>query len=419
MDAPPVDLRYIQRGRSSQNPDQVAVRSDVVSFLKSIYESVAECLPDSRDNEFNNVDPLTIPSSGLLDPYCAQLNLEAEQEQKERMFKGLEQQMDKAKKPRKKKKGVEMNLERTAGETGVEEKWLPPGKMKEYYTQYTVVSGLPKAASFPCFWKIWVQEFYMLRFREESQHAECSMCVRHRTMIRLLAGHYAARKAQVLLFQQHLRAQYSDRMLYWESRGVSRLKGDRITLIGDAMDMNKFAIPRSAAVMRGKEFSTFQRVKLSVSCVLAHGHFALFVISMPGTKKDSNATCEIFSHALTLLEANHSVHLPQATITFQYDNTPREWKNNGGLRFCAARVSAQRVGAIHCSYLRSGHTHEDIDAVFAQLGKFMIKQRRLLTPSDVKSALQTFCSDVLKLPFEPARYVVFLDNVRDWKLVTS
>lgn len=179
MDAPPVDLRYIQRGRSSQNPDQVAVRSDVVSFLKSIYESVAECLPDSRDNEFNNVDPLTIPSSGLLDPYCAQLNLEAEQEQKERMFKGLEQQMDKAKKPRKKKKGVEMNLERTAGETGVEEKWLPPGKMKEYYTQYTVVSGLPKAASFPCFWKIWVQEFYMLRFREESQHAECSMCVRH------------------------------------------------------------------------------------------------------------------------------------------------------------------------------------------------------------------------------------------------
>ena len=172
MDAPPVDLRYIQRGRSSQNPDQVAVRSDVVSFLKSIYESVAECLPDSRDNEFNNVDPLTIPNSGLLDPYCAQLNLEAEQEQKERMFKGLEQQMDKAKKPRKKKKGVEMNLERIAGETGVEEKWLPPGKMKEYYTQYTVVSGLPKAASFPCFWKIWVQEFYMLRFREESQHAE-------------------------------------------------------------------------------------------------------------------------------------------------------------------------------------------------------------------------------------------------------
>ena len=102
----------------------------------------------------------------------------------------------------------------------------------------------------------------------------------------LLAGHYAARKAQVLLFQQHLRPQYSDRMLYWESRGVSRLRGDRITLIGDAMDMNKFAIPRSAAVMRGKEFSTFQRVKLSVSCVLAHGHFALFVISMPGTKKD-------------------------------------------------------------------------------------------------------------------------------------
>lgn len=130
------------------------MRSDVVSYLKSIYESVAECLPDSRDNEFDNVDPLTIPSSGLLDPYCVQLNLEADEEQKQRMYKGLEQQMDKTQKPRKKKKGVEMNLDRTADETGNEVKWLPPGKMKEYYTQYTVISGLSKPASFPCFWKV-------------------------------------------------------------------------------------------------------------------------------------------------------------------------------------------------------------------------------------------------------------------------
>ena len=85
----------------------------------------------------------------------------------------------------------------------------------------------------------------------------------------------------------------------------------------------------------------------------------------------------------------------------------------------ASRMEKQRRPEILRSSSVRPHTHEDIDAVFAQLGKFMIKQRRLLTPSDVKSALQTFCSDVLKLPFEPARYVVFLDNVRDWKLVTS
>lgn len=252
----------------------------------------------------------------------------------------------------------------------------------------------------------------MMKFRTDCQHAACSVCVRHRTMIKLLSAHMNARREQVLLFQEHLRAQYADRMIYWETRGVSRLKGDLVSLIADAMDMNKFSIPRSAAVMKGKEFQNFQRVKLSVSCVLCHGRFALFIISMPGTKKDSNSTCEIISHALSILEKQGQC-LPLTDLRIQYDNTPREWKNNGGIRFCCSRVSARRLHSITCQYLRSGHTHEDIDACFSQLAKFMVKERLLLTPEDVKAALERFCLEV-KLPHEKERHVVFLDDVRDW-----
>ena len=260
--------------------------------------------------------------------------------------------------------------------------------------------------------EVWIQDFSHMRFRADCQHAACSVCVRHQTMIRLLSGHLNARNAQVLLFQERLRAQYADRLLYWQCRGISRLKGDHVCLIADAMDMNKFSIPRSAAVMKGKEFGTFQRVKLSVSLVLCHGRFALFIISLPGTRKDSNATCEIISHALTILEKQGQC-LPQSSITVQYDNTPREWKNNGGIRYCCSRVSSRRVNAITCQFLRSGHTHEDIDACFSQLARFMVKQRHLLTPNDVKGALENFCS-IVKLPFEQERHVVFLDDVRDW-----
>lgn len=151
-----MDLRYIKKGRATQNPQQNAVRSDVASFLQSIYESVAECLPDCRDNEFDNIDPDSVPEVGSMDPYCVQLNLEIEKqdaEQQPKVYRGLTQQLEKVKKPRKKRKGVELNMDRTTGATAQEVKYLPPGKMKEYYTQYKVTSLLPTPASFPTFWR--------------------------------------------------------------------------------------------------------------------------------------------------------------------------------------------------------------------------------------------------------------------------
>lgn len=152
-DAPPADVRYIRADRSNQNAAQVAVRADVVSFLNSVYESVAECLPDCRDTEFDGIDPDSIPTCGL-EPYCIKLNEEAQNKAKEYI---AVTEKTKQQKPRKKRKGVTLNLGRTK-----EEKWLPPGRMKEYYTQYTVVSSLSKPASFPCFWTVPGLEFLVL-----------------------------------------------------------------------------------------------------------------------------------------------------------------------------------------------------------------------------------------------------------------
>ena len=148
-DAPPADLRYIKSGRSNANPVQAEIRADVISFLNSIYESVAECLPDCRDTEFDDIDPASIPTSGHLEPYCIELNKEASTKEKDEYIAVTEKKKQAKQKPRKKRKGVALNLDRTK-----EEKWLPPGRMKEYYTQYCVVSPLSKPASFPCFWTV-------------------------------------------------------------------------------------------------------------------------------------------------------------------------------------------------------------------------------------------------------------------------
>eukprot|EP00435_Cladocopium_sp_Y103_P071755 s659_g38.t1 len=107
-------------------------------------------------------------------------------------------------------------------------------------------------------------------------------------MIRGLGSHLRARAAQLDMFHAHLRAQYSDRILYWEKRAMSRLHGSAVCVIADGMDQMKYSLPRTPSI-KSKEFSTFQRVKLHVACAICHGRFVLFTVGLPDTKKDSLA----------------------------------------------------------------------------------------------------------------------------------
>lgn len=143
----PLDMRFIAKPLSRVGAVTDSVRADVVSYLSRIYESVAETLPDLRDSAFDDIDPESIPSikPGPVDVYSIELKRQSEQNS---VASGL-----KASKPRKKRKAVEINLERTQGETAKELKYLPPGFMKEYWVQYRELSDLQTPASFPTFWR--------------------------------------------------------------------------------------------------------------------------------------------------------------------------------------------------------------------------------------------------------------------------
>lgn len=261
--------------------------------------------------------------------------------------------------------------------------------------------------------KVWLSEFSFLRFRTDNQHSQCQQCIKHKTMLKALGRHMVARAKQLSLYHDHLRAQYADRCLYWEARGLSRLRGHTITLIADGMDQAKFEIPR-AAVMKGKDFSTFQKPRVHVACIICHGRCIIYFISNPNTKKDGNATTEMLSFALGVLR-RQGVHLPSTSLILQHDNTCREFKNHNGLRWCVSQVSAGNLARITCQFLRSGHTHEDIDQQFGRLGKFMQKFRDIQTPNDIAEIIRQHL-DVSKLPFETERIVVQMDTVRDWTL---
>ena len=73
--APPVDRRYLVTG---MNRDPFAlkssVKSEIISHLQMLYESVAETLADVRDDSFEPEDGITVAQEGtdeLQDGYAA------------------------------------------------------------------------------------------------------------------------------------------------------------------------------------------------------------------------------------------------------------------------------------------------------------------------------------------------------------
>ena len=149
----PVDLRFLSRPHS--NPVNAEnVRADVVSYLKTLYDSVAEVLPDVRDSTLDD-EPVaeSEQSAGIslwTDSYSVELNKHASGSN---LPQGSKVEGNDKHKARKMRRGVKMNPERVP-ETevgGLEVRKLPPGAMKEYWETYKMNSGLASPASFPTF----------------------------------------------------------------------------------------------------------------------------------------------------------------------------------------------------------------------------------------------------------------------------
>ena len=166
--------------------------------------------------------------------------------------------------------------------------------------------------------------------------------------------------------------------------------------------------------MKGKELAGFQKAKCHVSCLLAHGRCCVYFVSNPDTKKDGNASTEMLSFVMGVL-ARQGLHLPSTHLICQHDNTSREFKNHNGLRWCVSQVSAGNLASITCQFLRTGHTHEDIDQQFGRLGRWMQRYRDIQTPSEIADVISNYLAEA-KLPFESERLVVNMDTVRDWSL---
>lgn len=125
-----MDLRYLKRASFGSDSVSDCV-SEVVSCLESIYSSVAENIPDVRD-DFLEDD---------CDPYALNLNIHSEASDQKQLRAKQHQ------------RGVKIAVGRSVAD-GMEERFLPPGTMKEYWIQYKRQSQAEHKASFPTFWRV-------------------------------------------------------------------------------------------------------------------------------------------------------------------------------------------------------------------------------------------------------------------------
>ena len=258
-----------------------------------------------------------------------------------------------------------------------------------------------------------------LRIRFLKHHATCSICLRHKLLIKRLGHCGPALRAQQQLLQQHRARQHRDRQCYWQMRASSRLdaqSGSINVLCGilDSMDAAKHAWPRSE-MMKSKDFNSFNRPRLTSTTLLLHGHLCLVGLSPHFVSSNSSRSCELICHGLTLLSKRH--RLENTFFHLQSDNCSKEVKNNAVLRMLAWWVSKGRLAGAQLACLSSGHSHEDVDGLFSLLRSHLQDNPELWTPSAFVRCLQQWFDNPEHRPKEPQRKVHLLSRFRDWTLV--
>lgn len=157
--SPPVDLRFIKRPYDRSDTRSAQTRADILSYLGSLYESLAETLPDSKDQTFEDVDAEQMTREALTDSYSILLNQSMQQDGD---APGVPDPVPQVKPPKGRKvrtvsKGVKLNTDRLGGndsDSVHEIRYLPAGSIKDTWEQYRQISNLDKPAAFPTFWRV-------------------------------------------------------------------------------------------------------------------------------------------------------------------------------------------------------------------------------------------------------------------------
>ena len=383
----PVDLRFLKRGlHKSVSPKW----GEVHGYLLELYECQAETRPDDGSPESSDEAELQL--------------LDDEDENAATPIIQL-----------KRPDGTEVTSVATNREKAIhqrEERYLPQSSMFDHWKQMKITR--PEInCSFRLFWQVWCSDFNMMKIRKGFTHRCCTVCMKHKALIRQLAHDVNSREKQRAIWQRHLDSQYRDRCHYWSLRAESRLHKRPIIVIADGADQAKFCWPRHHC-FNAHQFDSVIRPRIHIVACILHGYMDVLALSHCDVHTGGSSTVELISFLLTLL-VKQGVDLQGRDFYLQLDNAASSNKNVTLLVFCAVVAALTGLASCTALFLRSGHSHEDVDQQHGQMSAFT--RNRLTeaeTLEDFQVGLQAFL-DKLDRPHEPRRLVTVLDEMRNWK----
>ena len=263
--------------------------------------------------------------------------------------------------------------------------WQKPMDLFLQYQQYCESVG-ETSAGFTTFRRVMKTMFKShLRFRDKGSFGQCDVCFKLRKKIRAATSR-EAKKAATTLYSKHLLSQWIDRLFYWNVRALSRqffaqalhfsktitsdLSTSCICIIQDGMDQAKLRLPRWGYKRKSKAAEKLFRPAIHLAGTWLHGYKLMLALSDEDQKKDSQASMELFVRCLSDLFSNTGgmalgIHLQQ-------DNCYREGKNRFMVNLMLSLVILGVCRYASLGYLRTSHSHEDIDQCFGQVARLLM-----------------------------------------------
>ena len=295
-------------------------------------------------------------------------------------------------------------------------RYLQPGTWTEEFKIYQCdrkARGI-QPASWTTWWRTWLKNWKSkLQHRDQHfAHKKCEHCIKYKTVLKQVSS-FESLEFWSSHYLRHLMSQHCDRQAYYHER-LQSLNTSRGQLIGlcstlciiiDAMGMASFKVPRH--LPGSKVLSDASRPQLHVIGVIAHGFHKAGYLFDPTIPKDANVFIEIIMITISRTKQHcrdKGLDFP-ARIIIVADNAGDN-KNTWTFTMNAALAGSGLARMSSHVSLRTGHSHEDIDAMFGYWANCLVNQPTLETPSDFKDAL---------LKQFPNTLFDILPGVRDWK----
>ena len=280
---------------------------------------------------------------------------------------------------------------------------LPPGKpitlfwmFLAWYEAIRDIAGssgislgfLNRFPSWTTFHRRWYQKWScILTFRKASQHKECSLCHDFRCAVHRRGVPTAEKVAIARQWREHVRAQYHDRLLYWSLRWASRMFQDVLVIIIDSMDKVKTMYPKYRAHRKPGYLDGLVRPRSTVSAVLCHGWCTCIYTADEFLSHGASAFCEVLCRALgQVLAISQKTGRPMPRhLVIQSDNTTAQAKNYVVSVFLAYLVAMGYFSSATLNFLTVGHTHEDVDRLFAMILLLVLRPKLWETPEEMNA----------------------------------